>query len=297
MAKTRMVSNNDDSMDGRNNGSTRTVRVGSISLPLYPVCLGLLNIILILIGIVIGIYCGKVSGESNPYQITAQALILEVKQIQIMQTEVIKAQEEARHALETELESHRQMKLQLEQAEALSDGVQRQIETLQMEEETLKANSSDILQSCGRCQSGWLLFNTSCYFHSESLPLKSWHDSREDCLRRGADLAVINNLQEQVNIFEYLPKRDPSIRPWWKPPGGIWIGLTDIQTEGNWTWVNNVPLQDEGYWIQGEPNNFHTIGSEGEDCAALMNLRNFKATWYDADCKGNKEWLCEKEPN
>ena len=41
-------------------GAACTVRVGSRSLPLYPlviVCLGLLNIILMLTAIVIGIYC------------------------------------------------------------------------------------------------------------------------------------------------------------------------------------------------------------------------------------------------
>ncbi|KAM8916518.1 hepatic lectin-like [Spinachia spinachia] len=295
MAMTRMISNNDESTDGKNNGSTRTVRVGSKSLPLYPVCLGLLNILLMLTGIVIGTYCGKVSRESNPYQITAQALILEVKQIQILQTEVIKAQEEARQALKKELESHRLLKVQLKQTQALSDGAQTQIETLQMEKETLKANSSDILQSCGRCQSGWLLFNTSCYFHSVSQPFKSWHDSREDCLRRGADLAVINNLQEQVNLYEYLPKRDLIIGSWWRE--GVWVGLTDVQTEGNWTWVNNVPLQDGGYWIQGEPNNAQGMGPAGEDCLALLNMKNSKATWFDSDCRAHKEWLCEKEPN
>ncbi|XP_031702813.1 CD209 antigen-like protein E [Anarrhichthys ocellatus] len=301
-----MISNDDNSTDGKslhhntgNNGSMCTVRVGSRSLPLYPlvaVCLGLLNAVLMLSAIVIGIYCGKVSGESTSDQITAQALIIEVKQIQIMHTEAINAQEEVRHTLETELGNHQQLKLQLEQIKALSDGLQGQIERLQMEKATLKANSSDILKSCGRCQSGWLLFNTSCYFHSVFQPSKSWQDSRADCIRRGADLAVINSLEEQVNLFEYLPKRAVGIGPWWNGPGGIWIGLTVIQTEHNWVWVNNVTLQNEGYWIDGEPNN-HGSEPEGEDCAALMNRRNPKATWYDAKCQDKKEWLCEMELN
>ncbi|XP_068563093.1 C-type lectin domain family 4 member F-like isoform X2 [Cebidichthys violaceus] len=277
-----MNSNDDYSMDGKslqhntgNNGSMRTVRVGSRSIPLYPlaiVCLGLLNAVLMLTAIVIGVYCGKVSGGSNPYQITAQALIIEVKQIQIMHTEAVKAQEEVRHTLETELGNHRQLKLQLEQVKALSDGLQVQIETLQMEKATLTADSSDIPQ-----------------------PSKSWQDSRADCIGRGADLAVIDSMEEQVNLFEYLPKRDPSVRPWWSGQVGVWIGLTDIQTEDNWVWVNNVTLQNETYWIGGEPNNHGASGSE--DCAALMNRRNPKATWYDARCQDNKEWLCEMEPN
>ncbi|XP_031134635.2 CD209 antigen-like protein B isoform X1 [Sander lucioperca] len=299
-----MILNRDNSKDGKSSqhntgskGSICTVRVGSRSLPLYPLvimCLGLLNTILMLTAIVIGINYGKISKESAPHQITAQALIIEVKQLHIMQTEAIKAQEEAQQALEKELRSHQQLKLQLEQNKTLNDGIQRQLETLQFERATLQSNTSDIRESCGRCWSGWVLLNASCYFHSLSAsdPLKNWQDSRADCIRRGADLAVIDNLEEQVNLFEFLPKHDPSTGPWWSKPG-IWIGLTDIQTEHTWVWVNNVTQQDGGYWIPGEPNNW---GHSGEDCAALMNI-NPRATWFDGNCQGNNEWLCEMEPN
>ncbi|XP_038584760.1 CD209 antigen-like protein E [Micropterus salmoides] len=300
-----MISDDDISTDGkslhlniRSKGPMCTVRVGSRRLPVYPwviVCLGLLNTILMLTAIVIGIYCGKVSEVSAPHEITAQTLIIEVKQLQIMQTEASKAQEEAQQALKKELRKHQQLKLQLEQNKTLSDDIQRQLETLQLEKVKLQSDKSDTLESCGRCPPGWFLFNTSCYFHSKSAsnPLKNWSDSRADCISRGANLTVIDTWEEQLNLFEYLPKRDASIRPWWSRPGGIWIGLTDIQTEGHWVWLNNVTL-DKGYWIQGEPNNY---GTEGEHCVALMNINNPMATWYDASCQTNKEWLCEMEPN
>ena len=82
--------------------------------------------------------------------------------------------------------------------------------------------------SCGRCQSGWLLFNTSCYFHSKSASdtLKNWHDSRADCIRRGGDLAVINNLEEQVS----------PVSCWWK----IGLGRYAYRAIQNYrdTWVS-----------------------------------------------------------
>ncbi|XP_070775848.1 CD209 antigen-like protein E [Enoplosus armatus] len=301
-----MISNNDNSTDGKSlhhnterKGSMSTVRVGSKGLPLYPLviaCLGLLNIILMLTAIVIGIYCGKVSEVSAPHQMTAQALIIEVRQLQIMQTEAIKAEQEAQQALKKELRSHQQLKLQLEQNKTISDDLQGQLETLQLQKTTLQSETSDTLESCGRCLPGWSLFNTSCYFHSKSAPspLKNWSDSRADCISRGANLTVIDNWEEQLNLFEYLPKLDRSIRPWWGRNGGVWIGLTDIQTEGHWVWLNNVTLQDTGYWIEGEPNNYGTLG---EDCAALMNINNPRETWFDASCQGIKEWLCEMDPN
>ncbi|XP_041810445.1 C-type lectin domain family 4 member F-like [Chelmon rostratus] len=301
-----MISNHDNDTDGKpfhrytgNKGSVCTVRVGSRSLPLYPlviVCLGLLNAVLVLTAIVIGIYCGNVSEVPAPHQITAQALIIEVKQFQTMNSEAIKAQEEAKQALEKELMGHQQLKLHLEQNKTVSDSFQRQLEALQLERAMLKSITSDIQESCGRCLPGWFLLNTSCYFHSKSAnnPMKSWADCRADCISRGARLAVIDTLEEQLNLFEYLPKLDPNIRPWWSRPGGVWIGLTDSQTEGRWVWINNVALQDGGYWIQGEPNNYGVVG---EDCAALMNMKNPRATWFDANCVEEKEWLCEMEPN
>ncbi|XP_044023643.1 CD209 antigen-like protein B [Siniperca chuatsi] len=301
-----MISNDENSTNGKSihhntgrKGSMCTVRIGARSFPLYPLaiaCLGLLNTILMLTAVVIGIYCGKVIEVSTPHQITAQALIIEVKQLQIMQNEAIKAQEETKQALKEELRNRQQLKLHLEQNKTLSDGIQRTLETLQQEKATLKSETSDILESCGRCLPGWVLFNTSCYFHSKSLssPLKSWSDSRSDCISRGANLTMIDNWEEQLNLYEYLPKLDPSIRPWWIKPGGVWIGLSDIQQEGHWVWLNNVTLLDRGYWIHGEPNNY---GAQGEDCAALMNINNPRATWFDGNCQENREWLCEMDPN
>lgn len=301
-----MFSNHDNSMDGkslhhniRNKGSVYTVRVGSRSLPVYPLViggLGLLNTALVLTAIVLGIYCGNVSEVPAPEQITAQALIIEVKQLQIMETEAIKAQEEAQQALQKELRGHQLMRLHLEQNKTLCDGFQKQLEALHLEKAMLQSDSSHMQESCERCLPGWFLFNTSCYFHSKSASslVKNWADSKEDCISHGASLSVIDTWEEQLNLFEYLPKLDPNIRPWWSRPGGVWIGLTDIQTEGRWVWLNNVTLQDGGYWIPGEPNN---SGVLGEDCAALMNIKNPRATWFDANCQEKKEWLCEMEPN
>ncbi|XP_039992792.1 CD209 antigen-like protein C [Xiphias gladius] len=301
-----MISYEDDSTDGksshhntRSEGSTCTVRVGSRSLPLYPLvitCLGLLNTILLLTAVVIGIYCGQVSEESTPDPITTQALIIEVKQLQISQSETIKAQKETTEELEKELRSHQQFKLQLEQNKTLSDSLQRQLEALQVEKATLLSRTSVIRESCGRCLPEWFLVNTSCYFHAKmsSSRLKNWSDSRADCISRGADLAVIDNWEEQVNLFEHLPNLDRSSRPHWSRLGGIWIGLTDIQTEGTWVWVNNVILLDGGYWIQGEPND---SGIQGEDCAALMNTDNPRRSWFDGNCLVNREWLCEMAPS
>lgn len=272
------------------------VRVGSRSLPMYTLvigCLGLLNTILLLTAVVIGLYCGNVSERSSPHQLTPHTLIEEVKQLQLIQKEVMESRQEAQQLLEQEIESHKQKKQELKQSNALSDIVQRQVEALRVEKATLQSESTDIVQSCGRCLPGWFLSNTSCYFHarSSSFQLKTWAESRADCISRGADLAVIDNFDEQVNLADYLPKTLSS-QP--NANGGIWIGLTDIQSEGTWVWVNNVTLQGRGYWLLGQPNDY---GRLGEDCAALWNTGNpTRTSWFDGSCQRTKEWLCEREP-
>ncbi|XP_023850478.1 C-type lectin domain family 4 member A-like [Salvelinus sp. IW2-2015] len=46
----------------------------------------------------------------------------------------------------------------------------------------------------------WRKFNSSLYYISNEY--KTWEDSRQDCLKRGADLAVINSEEEQVFISQ-----------------------------------------------------------------------------------------------
>uniref|UniRef100_A0A8C4END3 C-type lectin domain-containing protein n=1 Tax=Dicentrarchus labrax TaxID=13489 RepID=A0A8C4END3_DICLA len=237
-----------------------TVRVGSRSLPLYPlviVCLGVLNTILMLTAVVIGIY-----------------------------------------SLKKELMSHKELKLQLEQNKTASDGLQRQVEMLQLQRATVLADTAQIRESCGRCQHGWFLFKTSCYFHSKSLPTvtKNWPDSRADCVNRGADLIVIDNQEEQVeyvNNNKFVSEIIESIRHErnvWE--SGYWIGLTDTVTEATWIWINNVTEVEQRYWMDGEPNNH---GHMGEDCGiAVYSATNPWKTRYDANCQQKQShWLCE----
>ncbi|KAF3701273.1 C-type lectin domain family 4 member E [Channa argus] len=299
-----MISN-DYSTDGaslyrstRSIGSTDMVKVGSRRFSLYTLviaCLGLLNIVLLITAVAIGIYCGIVSEESTPHQITAQTLFIEVKQLQTLKSEVIKAHEEAKQALQKETRSHQLLKVQLEQNKTLSDTLQGQLEKLLGMRTTLMSNTSDIRESCGQCLSGWVLINSTCYFHAKSSPetLKSWADSKADCISRGARLVVIDNWEEQLNIFENLPKTDSNVRPWWRRTGSIWIGLTDAETEGTWVWVNNVTLGDGRYWIQGEPNNH----GDNENCGAFLKIDDPRKSWFDSNCQDKKEWLCEMQPN
>ncbi|KAF5897166.1 antigen like protein, partial [Clarias magur] len=79
----------------------------------------------------------------------------------------------------------------------------------------------------GKC----FAFNSSLYFMSNEK--KKWTESREDCRKRGADLVIINNKEEQSFIADKLQG------------GRAWIGLSDRDTEGEWKWVDGT-LQTSG---------------------------------------------------
>ena len=46
-------------------------------------------------------------------------------------------------------------------------------------------------------QEGWTYFQSSLYYVSTEQ--KSWNEAREDCRKKGADLVIVNNRNEQVN--------------------------------------------------------------------------------------------------
>ncbi|RXN32701.1 CD209 antigen-like protein [Labeo rohita] len=70
---------------------------------------------------------------------------------------------------------------------------------------------------------------------------KNWDDSRQDCLKRGADLIIINNREGNDFVKKMTDKKE------------FWIGLTDKEVEGTWKWVDGTNMTS-GFWVFGEPN-------------------------------------------
>uniref|UniRef100_A0A9J8A2S3 Si:ch73-122g19.1 n=1 Tax=Cyprinus carpio carpio TaxID=630221 RepID=A0A9J8A2S3_CYPCA len=125
----------------------------------------------------------------------------------------------------------------------------------------------------------WIYYQFSFYYMSNET--KSWTESRQDCLKKGADLIIINNSEEQDFVKNNTVNREN------------WIGLTDIDEEGRWKWVDGSTLTFE-FWasIRGtkEPR-----GGTTENCAVtyLKDHPNVLG-WHDVKCNNAYQGICEK---
>ncbi|XP_072526873.1 uncharacterized protein [Salminus brasiliensis] len=79
-------------------------------------------------------------------------------------------------------------------------------------------------------QQNWKFFNTSLYYISTER--KSWDEGRQDCRERGADLVIINSVEEQEFVDDLSKSKNH----------GVSIGLTDRDEEGVWKWVDGTAL-------------------------------------------------------
>ncbi|XP_019940818.1 CD209 antigen-like protein E [Paralichthys olivaceus] len=270
-------------------------RAGSTcpNIRLVILCLGLLNAVLLIVAVVIGINCAKVKGSSSEViHSAATQLISELKDLRSNHSDMLEATEEAKEELRSAIKNYTRVKATTEQLAAINKGYQRQIETLRLEKKSLQSNISLLEGTCGRCLPNWALHNSSCYYFSclkSPSVKKTWHESREDCISRGADLVVIDNQKEQEFVTE-------GIKSFFSPRGGwtrgSWIGITDIEKEGTWVWLNNVTEVEKRYWMDGEPNNH---GVQGENCVCIIySSKNPWKTWFDAKCDEHEvHWICE----
>ncbi|XP_044201800.1 C-type lectin domain family 4 member M-like isoform X2 [Thunnus albacares] len=141
--------------------------------------------------------------------------------------------------------------------------------TLTEERDELKKKLPDFVHYS---QQGWKYFNGSFYYISSNI--KTWNESRTDCLQRGADLVVVNSRDEQEFINRYQKM--------------MWIGLTDSEREGTWKWVDGTPLTTS-FWDSGEPNN-----NNNEDCVETRFYPE-ETGWNDIICGERRLWICEKK--
>ncbi|XP_041810429.1 CD209 antigen-like protein E isoform X2 [Chelmon rostratus] len=262
---------------------------------LVTLSLGLLNAALLIAAVVIGIYCAK--AQDSSLQVPNSAITPLIAEMTFLRNNsgIVRAKLEAQVALNREHDNQVQLKQQVNQQRTLTDSLQAQIETLYTMKANLQSNKTALEESCGRCQRGWTLLKSSCYYFSSlrvSNSKKNWLDSRADCMSRGGDLLVINNLEEQQLMLDNFPKQS-SGGMWWQ--NGFWIGLTDVVLQGTWVWVNNVTEMETIYWRTGQPDR---AGPQSGNCAAFYSYTDTRKAWYNGNCHDHQyNWICEMEPS
>ncbi|KAM5336393.1 C-type lectin domain family 4 member E [Glossophaga mutica] len=136
-------------------------------------------------------------------------------------------------------------------------------------------DGSGSVKNC--CPSGWVHFQSSCYFFS--LNTMTWSASAKNCSNMGGHLVVINTPEEQEFLFHEKPgKRE------------YYIGLTDQAIDGQWKWVDGTPfMKSLSFWDVGEPNNLATL----EDCVTIRDSSDPRRNWNDVPCFFNLFRICE----
>ncbi|XP_055360843.1 C-type lectin domain family 4 member M-like [Betta splendens] len=135
-----------------------------------------------------------------------------------------------------------------------------------------------LLSATGKtCPAGWRRFGCSCYLlSSQSGP---WTDGRDDCRSRDAHLVVIDSSKEQWFISRFTNQ-------------DAWIGLSDRDQEGTWTWIDGTPLTSTSaqFWGTNQPDNSGPTGDE--DCGEIIGYGDW---WNDLRCEASRKWICEKD--
>jgi len=141
---------------------------------------------------------------------------------------------------------------------------------------TVLTTANDILSeeevSCGE---GETMFEDSCFWSEGGHPY-SWAEAEEVCRSRGMQMASVHSPKEQKIVFDLTGNYN------------CWIGLTDIEREGDFRWSDDSPV-DYLNWGTGNPN-----GGDAENCVRTFGS---DGEWYDDSCDDHWGVVCRGAPS
>ncbi len=106
----------------------------------------------------------------------------------------------------------------------------------------------------------------------------TWAQARDTCEAEGMQLVRVRGAAHNT----WLADRTQAF-----VPGSWWMGLSDLDVEGVWTWSDGSPLSYE-HWFPGEPNNGV---SAPEHCVAFPEHDAY--SWNDLECGAARPFICE----
>ncbi|KAM9398903.1 uncharacterized protein ACWYII_031330 isoform 2-T2 [Salvelinus alpinus] len=242
---------------------------GKRSSRVAAVCLGLLCVLLA--GIIgLSVYYDGVSKSFIAYKTNSSA---KIEQLQTSYNNLTKERDQLQTSYNTLTKERDQLQTSYNTLTKKRDRLKTSYNTMTKERDQLQTEREFLNWRLSNLS--WKKFASSWYFLSTET--KTWKESREDCLDRGADLVIINSREEQTFLFN-LKKR-------------VWIGLTDSVKEGTWKWVDGTLLTTR-YWYAKQPDNAGPTGDE--DCAEIHEDQSPLKSWNDMSCDSELNWICEK---
>ncbi|XP_062568464.1 perlucin-like isoform X2 [Saccostrea cucullata] len=130
------------------------------------------------------------------------------------------------------------------------------------------------------CPHGWILRGSSCYLFVND-DSEDWMVAMSFCNTLQAKLVEIESVAEDEFIRMHLIDN--------KLTGSYWIGLSDIQAEGEWVWTTSQKTPTYSNWYPGQPDN----AVHREDCANIY--AHFGLHWNDSVCNSPQHFICEKD--
>uniref|UniRef100_A0AAZ3SU49 C-type lectin domain-containing protein n=3 Tax=Oncorhynchus tshawytscha TaxID=74940 RepID=A0AAZ3SU49_ONCTS len=244
------------------------------------VCLGLLCVLLLagIIGLSVdyGVTDHHNSTEREQLQTSYNKLTKERDQLQTSYNNLTKERDQLQTSYNILTKERGQLQTSYNNLTKERDQLQTSYNTLTKKRDQLQ-KEKDVMSKLSNLKQtrpeGWHKFESSWYFLFTEA--KTWEESRQECLKRGADLVIVNSDKEQEFLCGLTMK--------------AWIGLTDSVTEGTWKWVDGNPLTTPRFWGSGQPN-----GDGSEDCALFSHSSPDQGKWHDYPCSSNHYWVCEK---
>jgi len=129
------------------------------------------------------------------------------------------------------------------------------------------------------CPLGWSQFNSSCYWLV--FDEVDWVEALNGCqqIHPAAHLASSGSASENDYIANL---HDTTSSGYY-----FWLGGTDSDVEGNWTWTDGTPF-DYTNWYSGEGSD-----DTGDNCLAINVDNYYRTYWFDLGCFDSHPYICE----
>ncbi|XP_072546303.1 uncharacterized protein [Salminus brasiliensis] len=267
----------------RDGPMSRSYRLATISL-------GLVSAVFLIIIIGLGVHINKVSYSHSNLSVNTSKISSQLAQLTSDHKSLTESKKLIENQHEEDTKQIKSLRSDLSTETRLKNELQSQNRALQEEKRKLNFQLRNMEDNCGQCLPNWVLMNKTCYFFavSDTISRRGWAAGRQECIKKGAELLVIDSKEEQEFIVDTLKAMRYNLQFSYR--NGFWIGLKDDHTEGVWKWLNKTNMT-EGYWMDGEPNDDMGI----EDCAAVYPTNYPMKSWNDVPCSHPLKWICEKE--